>query len=63
MQFCGETLNINFNQAMLTDDKLTAMLLGSTGAFCQVCLLSKEEAHSAERIRQGSFPERTLLIL
>ena len=35
---------------MVSDGKLDAILLGSTGAYCQNCRLSREEAHSIERI-------------
>ena len=34
----------------VSDGKLDGLLLGSTGAYCQNCRLSREEAHSVERI-------------
>ena len=40
---------------MVSDGKLDALLLGSTGAYCQNCRLSREEAHSIERITEVCF--------
>ena len=39
----------------ISDGKLDGILLGSTGAYCQLCLLSKEQAHSVTRISEVTF--------
>ena len=41
---------------MVGDGKADAALLGSTGGYCQLCLLSKEEAHSVAIITEVSMP-------
>lgn len=39
------TSSLTADVVMVGDGKADAMLLGSTGGYCQLCLLSKEQAH------------------
>ena len=55
-----EMSHFSVEAMMVGDGKTDAALLGSTGGFCQLCLLSKEEAHTVSVIRDGDFPVRTL---
>ena len=55
-----EMSHLSVESIMVGDGKTDAALLGSTGGYCQLCLLSKDDAHSVSIIREGDFPVRTL---
>ena len=48
--------SLSADVVMVGDGKADAALLGSTGGYCQICLLSKEEAHSVAIITEVSIP-------